>query len=497
MRPPSAQAQQVDPNINKTVWKEKYHVLDAQINEQAPYTGWLSKDDDGDGVTNGDEMAAGTNPFFKAPGEPHFKITNLGSDATTLQLTFPTIAGKLYQAESKVALSDATWSAGSLPSLTGDGSVRTLTVPKSAGAFFHLHVSDQASQNDGVSDWAKQLLGFATSMPVNAQSSYVSSTLSTALTAQQNVLTLTASKPTATQPLPGSTASDLGTITLTRDGYFLFSSITVPLQISVGGLIGTPGVAEAGVDYQTLPASVTFPAGVKTVVLNVTPTNSAQTAPKTITVTALPGGGYTLGASVTGCVSVYPCDNTVGTGLTGAYFSTSSATYNSPLNFGAAAATYFYTKSTATTGTAVVTYSGTPAVAFAAGGKASLQFTSGNLLGGLYDLSYLITAVNGKTLTVAISGAAVPATGTGNVTLLPFAAATVTRLDPTLDFTWNTGQPASGTWTVTDFSAKWDGYIKTPAAPGRHRQLHLRRAGRRPGARLDQRCPNHRCVDGA
>ena len=78
---------QIDANINKSVWKQKYNVLDAQLNEQAPYAGWLSKDDDGDGVTNGDELAAGTNPFTKAPTDVHFKITTVTNTPTQLSMT--------------------------------------------------------------------------------------------------------------------------------------------------------------------------------------------------------------------------------------------------------------------------------------------------------------------------------------------------------------------------------------------------------------------------
>ena len=133
--PPAPSPGQVDANINKSVWKQKFNVLDAQLNEQAPYAGWLAKDADGDGVTNGDELAAGTNPFLKGPADVHFMLSTLTANPTQLLLTFPTVGGKLYQAESKAALTDAAWLAGTLPSVVGDGSPKTLTVPKSAGAF--------------------------------------------------------------------------------------------------------------------------------------------------------------------------------------------------------------------------------------------------------------------------------------------------------------------------------------------------------------------------
>ncbi len=319
---------QIDANINKSVWKQKYNVLDAQLNEQAPYAGWLSKDDDGDGVTNGDELAAGTNPFQKGVVDVHFKLTTLTGNPTQLLLTFPTVSGKLYQAESKATLTDATWLPGTLPSVAGDGTLKTLTVPKSAGAFFHVKVLDQASQGDGVSDWAKQILGYSMGSPITAQSGYTSSTLSSALTTQQNVVTIAATDPTTTAPTDGATpATDLGIITVSRGGYYLFSTITVPLSVLT--IAGT--TAQPGVDYLALPGSVTFPAGVKSVELKVTPLYNANVkTTRAVIVTAGSGGGYTVGSPSQAVVTIYPSPTPTGTGLMGSYFNYSSALGSPP-----------------------------------------------------------------------------------------------------------------------------------------------------------------------
>ncbi len=330
---------QVDANINRSVWAQKFNVLNAQLNEQPPYAGWLSKDEDGDGVTNGDELAAGTNPFPKGPADIHFKLSTLAANPTQMMLTFPTMAGKLYQAESKATLTDVSWSAGALPSIVGDGTPKTLTVPKSAGAFFHVKVLDQSSQGDGVSDWAKQILGFGLGSPITAQSGYTSSTLSSALTTQQNIVTIAATDPTTTAPADGSTpASDLGTITVSRGGYYLFSTITVPLSVlTVAGKTAQPAV-----DYLALPSTVTFPAGVKSVELKVTPLyNASLKTTRAVIVSIGSGGGYSLGSPSQTVVTIYPSPTPAGTGLTGVYTSGSSTTYANSANFNTITASGF------------------------------------------------------------------------------------------------------------------------------------------------------------
>jgi len=337
--PPAASHGQIDANITKAVWKQKFNVLDAQLNEQPPYAGWLSKDDDSDGVTNGDELAAGTNPFQKGPADVHFKLSALDGNPTQMLLTFPTVAGKLYQAESKATLLDVGWSAAGLPSVVGDGTPETLTVPKSAGAFFHVKVLDQSSQGDGVSDWAKLILGFSLNSPITSQSSYTSASLSNALTTQQNVVTIAATDSSTTAPADGSTpASDLGTITVSRGGYYHFSTITVPLSV----LTSAGVTAQPGVDYAVLPNSVTFPAGVKSVELKVTPLfNVNLKTTRSVIVSVGAGGGYTVGSPSQAVVTIYPSQTPNGTGLTGIYASGASTTYSSSTNFNTTTASGF------------------------------------------------------------------------------------------------------------------------------------------------------------
>jgi hypothetical protein len=161
----------VDAGINEQIWKQKYGVLDAQMDEQPPYAGWLDQDADGDGVTNRAEFIAGTNPFHKLPTDPHFRSPAVATQPDNLELTFPTVPGKAYSAESSDSLMEA-WQRGSLPEVTGDGTPKTLTVPKSAGRFFRVSVTDRATQGDQVSDWAKFMLGLSPTASIEAQTSF-------------------------------------------------------------------------------------------------------------------------------------------------------------------------------------------------------------------------------------------------------------------------------------------------------------------------------------
>lgn len=218
---------------------QKHGVLDAQMKEQAPYAGWLSQDADGDGVNNRAEFIAGTNPFKKLPADPHFRPPSVTNTPSNLSLAFPTVPGKFYAVEANQSLMDA-WTRGSLPGVTGDGTAKTLNVPKDAGRFFRVSVTDQATQGDQVSDWAKHVLGLNPSSPINAQSSYDHNTLAAELE-NQNTISLAAIDNYATQPPDSATpASDLGVIRVTRSGYLLPGAITVPITVS--------GTAQQGID---------------------------------------------------------------------------------------------------------------------------------------------------------------------------------------------------------------------------------------------------------
>src|SRR5688572_16409752 len=117
----------VDEAINKGVWKLLYHVTDAQVNNAS----WLAADDDGDGLTNQAELDASTDPFNRDSG---LRVTALTANVTTVSLSFPTLAKKLYLVQATQALVPANWASVTPPvEVTGDGTGKTLMVPRSAG----------------------------------------------------------------------------------------------------------------------------------------------------------------------------------------------------------------------------------------------------------------------------------------------------------------------------------------------------------------------------
>ncbi len=445
-----------DLNVTKAVWKSLYGVTDAQINDSA----WLARDDDGDGMSNGAEITTGTNPF-RAGSTLKVIMTTLGS--TTVSVTFPTQSGKLYILQSSTNLTGANWSVLT-PNVQviGDGNTQTLSGAKSGtSTFYRVLVQDVDSASDQVGDWAKKLLGYATGATIGSQSSFDHTLLATSLQSQ-NVVSMTATDSSTTQPPDATTtAGDLGVITVQRSGYNLLMPITVPLSKS--------GSAVEGTDYAALPSVVSFPAGVNSVDIKIIPLyNASRMTSCVVALTAgAPGsagaaGNYTLSAlSISAAVTINPAGSPTGTGLTGTYWTGSSLTYASPVNFGPNVATYNYTKLTSTTGNAVITYTGT---GFVTGGRVNLTFSGGSLPGGLYDGVKIISATSGSTFTVPISGAAVPNSQTGSAACL-LNPPLVTRLDPTVAFNWLYGTPNGiNSISADNYSVAWDGYLSPSTA---------------------------------
>jgi hypothetical protein len=318
-------------------------IVDLNHNGMSDIWEWLhgaygidpNADPDGDGMSNLQESIAGTNPF---DASSVFRIQAVSITGTNVSVTIASALGKFYQLQSTALLGS-----GAAPAwLTETGLVaRTgtnVTLSASAGPatkFFRMTVSDVDTDGDGVNDWEEYQLGLdpfnptsngqldANGLPMTDYA-YVAGKLTS-----QNVLSILATGPAATQPDPGQDVSAPGMFTLARGGFPL-NDITV--QLGVGG--PGAGFATAGVDAFPLPPAVEFPTGVSVQQIPVTPlSNTNLLAPVLAMLRVLPGAGYSLGASSNASVVIYPSPTGNGAGLTGQYFNSSSAIYANGLNF--------------------------------------------------------------------------------------------------------------------------------------------------------------------
>lgn len=101
-------------------------------------------DPDGDGITNADEFLSGTAPLSASS---KFAFSSFTANTTAISVSFPTVAGRLYQMEWSSDLSSGSWNAfGSV--IEGDGnphvftdSVSTATTPR---RFYRMQVVSAA-----------------------------------------------------------------------------------------------------------------------------------------------------------------------------------------------------------------------------------------------------------------------------------------------------------------------------------------------------------------
>jgi hypothetical protein len=93
-------------------------------------------DRDGDGESDRDEYLADTNPLD--PGS-EFKISALTASGTGFSLTWPSTPTRRYRIESKIDLTDASWTLV-LDNIVPDGATTTRagTVPASTARFYRV-----------------------------------------------------------------------------------------------------------------------------------------------------------------------------------------------------------------------------------------------------------------------------------------------------------------------------------------------------------------------
>ena len=322
------QAQMVDLNSNgmSDIWEWLFSANGLDPNADA----------DADGASNRAEATAGTNPL---DANSAAKISNVSSSPTNFTVTMPCALGKQYQLQSAPAMgSSSNWTVEATQ-VARSGTAITLSAPAGTAAkFFRIAISDVDTDGDGVNDWEEYQVGLDPNNPTsngqldgNGQPmtdyAYVTSKL-----ASQNKLTISATDPAAYQPDQGQSSQNPGMFTVTRGGFPL-NAITVSLTLGAAG----SGVAVEGVDHAPLPRALVFAAGVSSQLITLTPlANTNLMSPVVATLKLQAGTGYTLGTASNASIVIYPSQTPKGTGLTGQYYTNSSATYSSSVNFNAA-----------------------------------------------------------------------------------------------------------------------------------------------------------------
>jgi len=461
----------IDHSVTQRIWKTKYGVDDAQMYNggnaaNGLNTVWMNEDADGDGVKNGDEIAAGTNPFNRAES---IAVTSVARNGSLAELQFPTKPGKLYRVESTTALTDAgSWLLQPQPTpvqVIGDGGNKTLSVPYVANSFYRIRVDDFDADGDGVSDWAELTVTLnpalaETVVGVNDHT-YVTEQLEL-----PSIVTIKAGKAFASEDGP-----EAGWFTVVR------TQNLFPITVNYG--VG--GTALPGIDYASLSGLIALNRGVNSSDIFVNPmVQPSVKGGRSVTATLAPPPPdeslFALGAADHATVIINDSTAPTGTGLLARYYDTSSGTYADAANFGQAS-TYNYTRTSTgspNVGNIVVVYTapaGAPALLI--GHFVRLSFTGGNLNTATYNhQNYPVTAVTATDFTVGITGASLP---TNSISTCHFSIqdfthpAVVERVDPTVNFDWIYGTPNAGTITPNNspdgYSTVYEGYL-TPTTAG-------------------------------
>jgi uncharacterized protein (DUF1800 family) len=246
-------------------------------------------DEDGDGASNAEESAAGTDPRV-ASSAPVLRL-GLVADPVMLPFAWGSSIGKAYALLASTNLAAGPWSTNWSGAGTGVEMVSALPVAGAAG-FHRLAITDVDRDGDGLTDYEETLLRFnpaVTNTDRFPQSDYarVTNGLSKAST-----VTLAVLDPRLSEGWP-----EPGLVAVRRAGGL------APLQVA----ISFSGSADFGVDYAcAVTSSIVVPLGVREVWIELVPlADAVAEAAESITVTALAGAGYSvLSASNTAALTL-------------------------------------------------------------------------------------------------------------------------------------------------------------------------------------------------
>ncbi|MBP7950682.1 MAG: DUF1800 family protein [Verrucomicrobiales bacterium] len=257
------------------------------------------QDADGDGFSNAAEAIAGTNPFLLL-SRPELGIQISGGNQALL--SWPTVQGKRFQ------LLAADHPAGPwtpLDTRTGTGNPAELQLPGDGHVrqFFRIGITDPDSDADGLSDGEEAALGFNPSSPHTDRYATADLQRVEAGWNAASVVTVAVLDAEMSERWP-----DPAVLAVRRSGGM--QPVTVHFTIS--------GSAARGTDY-AMPVgdTITIPAGCREVWIACSPLADALDAEgdETITLTVVPGDGYSLGAPVSGTATLH---NEIAAGLPGA-----------------------------------------------------------------------------------------------------------------------------------------------------------------------------------
>lgn len=265
-----------------------------------------------DGISNLEESRACTDPFN---AKSALRITKIEFGNGNVTLYWPSVVGKQYQLFVSTNPAQAGWQPlGGAFLGTGRQLVATFAVT-SAQKSFRVAASDLDSDGDGLSDWEELQLGLNPYLPSTDGVNNDYQRVIASLQATTNMVTVSASDPFAS-----SSGLDTGAFTVTRAGQL--EPVTVHLNAG--------GTAIPGTDYDPLPVSVTFPFGVNTATVQVTPKAASAINPtsRTVLLNLTPAAGYQVVAPGSATVNISPQPATgqvlqeIWTGVNGSAIST-------------------------------------------------------------------------------------------------------------------------------------------------------------------------------